>query len=152
MATFSLLPRTPSSLSAFARRKIGKTASGYHRGYHLDTILDTVHCVFFNVNSNGYPALDTMDTIFSTLNVRARAYVLDTDKESTKEKSLTHVLNTKNGIHGIQYINNLIKTKRYKKIYGIQNHIQMVSKPYPCIFSFRGRKIGQNPKNQTHPD
>ena len=113
MAIFSLLPRTPSSLSAFARRKIGKTASGYQRGYHLDTILDTVRNEFFDVNSNGYSDLDTMDTIFSTLNVRARAYVLDTDKESTKEKALTHVLNTKNGIHGIQYINNLIKTKRY---------------------------------------
>ncbi len=57
MATFSLLPRTPSSLSAFARRKIGKTASGYQRGYHLDTILDTVRLSIFDENSNGYSSL-----------------------------------------------------------------------------------------------
>lgn len=147
MATFSLLPRTPSSLSAFARRKIGKTASGYHRGYHLDTILDTVHIKFFDANSNSYPESDTMDTIFSTLNVRARVYVIKTDKKSTKEKALTHVLNTKNGIHGIQYINNLIKTKRYKKLMVSK----IISKWYPNhiheFFSFRGQQIGQNPKN-----
>lgn len=127
MAIFSLLPRTSSSLSAFARRKIGKTASGYQRGYHLDTILDTVRNEFFAANSNGYSALDTMDTIFSTLNVRARAYVINTDEKSTKEKALTHVLNTKNGIHGIQYINNLIKTKRYKNLMVSK----IISKWYP---------------------
>lgn len=59
-----------------------------------------------------------------------RAYVLDTDKESTKEKSLTHVLNTKNGIHGIQYINNLIKTKDIKNLWypkSYPNGIQTIS-------------------------
>lgn len=146
MAIFSLLPRTPSSLSAFARRKIGKTASGYQRGYHLDTILDTVRNEFFDVNSNGYSDLDTMDTIFSTLNVRARAYVLDTDKESTKEKALTHVLNTKNGIHGIQYINNLIKTKRYKNLMVSK----IISKWYPNhihdFFLLEDEKLARIPR------
>lgn len=146
MATFSLLPRPPSSLSAFARRKIGKTASGYQRGYHLDTILDTVRNEFFAANSNGYSALDTMDTIFSTLNVRARAYVINTDEKSTKEKTLTHVLNTKNGIHGIQYINNLIKTKRYKKFMVSK----IISKWYPnhihVFFLLEDEKLARIPR------
>lgn len=146
MATFSLLPRTPSSLSAFARRKIGKTASGYQRGYHLDTILDTVRNEFFDKNSNGYSALDTMDTIFSTLNVRARVYVINTDKKCTKEKALTHVLNTKNGIHGIQYINNLIKTKRYKKLM----ISKIISKWYPNhiheLFLLKDEKLARIPR------